>query len=146
MEVKTSQNIIVGEGAIQMPTEMMSLIKSFIETNKKYGFESVEEFVISAIRKQLLELFKLERLHTEINTQQVVKSKLENKVNVTIVMPKEVYEFFKEYCEWAGFDFNEEVVDSMLWNAAANLDHVRGSPIPKADELWERVEELRKNR
>jgi len=48
---------------------------------------------------------------------------------------EDIYEFMKEYCEWAGHDMEWCVEHSLLDGMRAGLENVHSTPIPKAGGL-----------
>ena len=59
-----------------------------------------------------------------------------------IQLRKELYDLLKEYCEWAGHNLNDFVEYSIFDTIKSELDYIRASPIPKGNELWEKIKEL----
>jgi len=117
------------QNMIEIPPEEADIIEEFEAIKEKIGakdYKEVLEFLVTWFEENIL------------------KNKPKEIIKVTIEMPKEAYEFFKEYFEWAGYEFNEGVVKLLVWSVEADLDHIRDAPIPNCDRIWKRFQELKR--
>ena len=65
---------------------------------------------------------------------------------VEVKMDREFYELLREYCEFIGFDINEYIVNSIVFNMGAQLDSLLGTPVERrAEKIAKRFVELTKH-
>ncbi|MBO8183677.1 MAG: SMI1/KNR4 family protein [Archaeoglobus sp.] len=78
--------------------------------------------------------------------EKAVESKIreiEKRQRLSIVLPKELVDFLKKFCAWAGFDLNEYIEEALILDLESTIDHVRGTPIPKGGIFWEEIQRLK---
>jgi|GEM_PF-1256737 hypothetical protein len=118
---------------VKLPASLISWVEEFIEKDRELCYESVEKFVAEAVRKHILRWYGLKP-----------RSETNGKKTVTIEISKEIYDFLKEYCEWSGEDFNDFINRELITDLESVLDCVRGETIPKGNEFFKRIQELKR--
>ena len=116
------------QNMIEIPPEEADIIEEFEAIKEKIGakdYKEVLEFLVTWFEENILE------------------NKPKETIKVTVEMPKEVYEFIKEYLDWAGYDFDEGVVKLLLLSIQADLDNV--SDTPNYNRFWNWIQELKKS-
>ena len=92
------------------------------------------------IPKEICEDFIREAAEWKI--QEIKKAKSTAKLEVEL--PAEVVDFLKRFCEWAGYDVSYYVKMALILDMESVLDSVRGETIPKGNELWDEIQELKR--
>ncbi len=67
-----------------------------------------------------------------------------SKVEIKLEMDRKLYNLLREFCEFTGDDINDWIVESVVFTMGAELDHMVGCSIKKAEKIAKRFVELTK--
>ena len=60
------------------------------------------------------------------------------------ILEDELYNILLDYCEWSGFEPEDVIKQAVMGELECVLEPIRGFGLPKAVELYERLQNIKK--